>query len=330
MVTRQIEERVKTMKDALKVAGNTAKVLMFIVAMVICMAFFIASINETMAATPIQNVTITGENITLGDVFDGVKDKDADYVLAPAPLPNVTLTWDARTLNRVAKAFNLSWRAQGTDQIQIRRLASIVTEDMIEDAIISSLQQDGLNSKIDLDFVGAKPQIILPHDIEPTVTIVSSSYNESRQTFSATLRTADNQMKQFSGISSALIAVPVLKVPVRRDEMITRNMVKMMDIREGDLTDDMAINNNELIGMTPRKILRAGTPVSITSLKKPTIVNRGDLITMQLSNGPIQITAIAKAMESGTKGDIIRLMNMDSKRTLEAKVTGIREATVYN
>jgi len=318
------------MKQVIKVAGNTAKVLMFIAAMVICMAFFIASINESMAATPIQNVTVMDDNITLGDVFDGVKDKDAGYVLAPSPLPNVTLMWDARTLNRIAKAFKLSWRAQSTDQIQIRRLANIVTEDMIEDAIISSLENDGLNNKIDLDFVGAKPQIILPHDIEPTVTIVSSSYNESRQTFSATLRTADNQMKQFSGVSSALISVPVLKTPVRRDEMITRNMVKMIDIRENELSDDMAMKANELIGMTPRKILRAGTPISITGLKKPTIVNRGDLITMQLKNGPIQITAIAKAMESGTKGDIIRLMNMDSKRTLEARVTGIREATVYN
>jgi flagella basal body P-ring formation protein FlgA len=35
-------------------------------------------------------------------------------------------------------------------------------------------------------------------------------------------------------------------------------------------------------------------------------------------------------MENGTKGDMIRLINMDSKRTLEAKITGLREATVYN
>jgi flagella basal body P-ring formation protein FlgA len=51
---------------------------------------------------------------------------------------------------------------------------------------------------------------------------------------------------------------------------------------------------------------------------------------MQLKSGPIALTALAKAMENGTKGDMIRLINMDSKRTLEAKITGLREATVYN
>ncbi len=320
----------KTMKTALKYAGNTAKVLFFIAIMIVCMAAFIASINETLAAEPKKNVTITSDNITLGDVFEGVRDKDADYVLAPAPLPHVTLTWDARTLNRISKAFSLGWNSPATDQIQIRRLATIVTEDMIEDAIISSLNNDGLNGKIDLDFVGATPQIILPHDVDETVTVLSSSYNASRQTFSATLQTADNKIKQFSGVASPLVAVPVLKTPIRRGDMITRNMVKIIDVRQDYITDTMALNAEDLIGMTPRKILRADAPIDMIELSKPTIISRGDLVTMQLKNGPIQITAIAKAMESGVKGDIIRLMNMDSKRTLEAKVTGLREATVYN
>jgi flagella basal body P-ring formation protein FlgA len=59
------------------------------------------------------------------------------------------------------------------------------------------------------------------------------------------------------------------------------------------------------------------------------MVKRGDLVTMELNSGPIRVTAIAKAMENGTKGDIIRLVNMDSNRTLEAEVTGQRAAKVY-
>jgi flagella basal body P-ring formation protein FlgA len=318
------------MKTALKYAGNTAKVIFFITLMIICMAAFIASINETMAATPNQNVTVTGENITLGDVFDGVKAKDADFVLAPAPQPHKTLTWDARTLNRIAKAFSLNWRASGSDQIQIRRLANIVTEDMITKAVLADLKSEGLKNHMDLDFVGGNTDIILPHDIEPQITVISSSYNASRQTFSAALRLPDETVKNVSGVTYPLVTVPVLKTAVRRGDMITRNMVTSKKIRDDILTEDMALSASDLIGMTPRKIIRAGLPVEMRELAKPTIVERGDLITMQLNSGQINITAIAKAMESGTKGDIIRLMNMDSKRTLEARVTGIREATVLN
>jgi flagellar basal body P-ring formation protein FlgA len=314
----------------IKILPNMAKILLVLLIMVMSMAAFIASIHQAAAATPIQNVTITGDNITLGDVFSGIEGKDASFVLAPAPMPGTTLTWNANTLNRIANAFNLSWRAASSDTIQIRRLASIVTEDMIKNAIVESLTEQGMSKDQDLEFVGVSPQIILPHEIEPSVTVVSSSYNPDRQSFSATLRAADNSVTYFSGVAHSVATIPVLKTPLRRGDVITRNMITMIDIRENNVTDDMVIRADELIGMTPRKILRANAPVALSELDKPTMVQRGDLVTMQLKNGPIAITAIAKAMESGTKGDIIRLMNVGSKRVLEAQVTGLREASVLN
>ena len=317
-------ERVK------KYLPNAAKILLVIIVMVMSMAMFINSINQAMAAQPITNVTITGESITLGDVFSGVQDKDAGFVLAPAPQPNTVLTWDARTLNRVAQAFDLPWRASGSDQVKIRRLATIINEDDLQKAILQALKKDGLGAQVDLDFVGHEAQIILPHDLPPTIEVISSSYNQSRQTFSASVRTTDGAIRQFSGVAYPLVPVPVLATPARRGDIITRNMIKTINVRASDLSDDIIVHEESLIGMTPRRVLTTDAPVSITELDKPRMIDRGDLITMHYHKGPIKITAIAKAMESGTKGDIIRVMNVDSKRTLEAHVTGLREATVLN
>lgn len=313
----------------IKLLPNMVKILIAMLIMIVSMAMFIANIKTAMSATPIKEVTVTGENITLGDVFDGI-DRNANFILAPAPKPDTTLTWDAHTLNRVAKAFDLPWRAAATDQIHIRRLASLVSEDMVENAIASALREEGLNGSFDLDFVGSSPEIILPHEIEPAVTVESSSYNASRQTFSAKLRTPDGKLRQFSGVVHPLVSIPVLKTPVARGDIISRNMVSEMNVRSDYINDTIIVRADDLIGMTPRRILRANAAIDISELDKPVMVKRGDLVTMQLESGPISITAIAKAMESGTKGDIIRLMNVDSKRTLEAQVTGIREAKVFN
>jgi flagella basal body P-ring formation protein FlgA len=318
------------MKDFIKFAGNTAKVLAFVAVMIICMAYFIASINETMAATPAKNVTVTGANITVGDVFPDAPKRHAAFVLAPAPKPDTTLTWDAQTLNRIARSFNLNWRASVTDQVHIRRLASVIDENMIKDAIIESLSDEGLSHKNDLEFVGSSIEILLSHDLEPSVTVISSSYNQSRNTFSATLQTPDNRVRQFTGVAHAVVQIPVLNTPARRGDHIRQSMITMMDIREDMINDNMVLTSGELVNMSPRKIIRANAPITVKDLVKPTMVKRGDLVTMQLQKGPIQITALAKALQAGTKGDMIRLMNMDSKRTLEAKVTGLREATVYN
>tara|TARA_B100001750_G_C15511590_1_gene604072 strand:+ start:2056 stop:3012 length:957 start_codon:yes stop_codon:yes gene_type:complete len=313
----------------IKFLPNMAKILLAMTIMIVSMAMFIANINQANSATPIRDVTITGENITLGDVFDGVT-KNRDFVLAPAPRPDTVLTWDAATLNRVARAFDLPWRATATDQIHIRRLASLVSEDMLKKAIAAHLRDQGLTGAYDLDFVGAKPEIILPHDIEPSVEIQSASFNASRKTFSATVRTPDNKVKQFTGVANPLVTIPVLKTPLARGDVITKNMVGTTSIREDYVTDDMIVQAEDLIGMTPRRVVRANAAITLSDLDKPMMVKRGDLVTMELKNGPIAITAIAKAMENGTKGDIIRLMNVDSKRSLEAQVTGMREARIFN
>lgn len=307
---------------------NIAKVLVLISIMVLSMASFIASINAAKAASPISQVTITGENITLGDVFTDIT-KSADFVLAPAPRPGVTLTWDARTINRVADAFDLSWNASAGETIQIRRIATIVTSDMIKNAIKQSLAQKGAGSDVELEFLNAaSSEIILPHDIEPSIKVVSSSYNASRQTFSASLRTADDKVTDFTGITHAMVEIPVLKTGARRGETIGQNDIAMMPVRADFVTDAMIVSKSEVIGMTPRKIIRGNAPIARNDLDKPIMVERGELVTMNLSNGGIKITALAKALEAGTKGDVIRLMNIDSKRTIEAQITGTRTATV--
>ncbi len=312
-----------------KILPSAIKLILATIIMVFSMAAFIASINQANAATPKRDITITGDNITLGDVFDGIY-KNENYVLAPAPHPNTPITWDARTLNRLAKAFKLNWRPSSTDQITIRRLATVISEDMIKNAILNSFQNQNVNPNMDLEFVGADPTIILSHELAPTINVDTSSFNRERQTFSATLSTSGNKTFHYKGVAHKMVRIPVLKTAARRGDSIKQSMISMIDIRENYITDDIALHVDELLHMTPRKIVRANEPVKLSQLNKPIMVKRGDLVTMQLKSGPISLTALAKAMENGTKGDMIRLVNMDSKRTLEAQVTGLREATIYN
>ena len=306
---------------------NTAKLAIAIVIMILSMASFIASIQQAMAIEPVRNVTVTGDSITVGDIFPDI-DHDAGFVLAPAPHPHKPITWNARTLNRIADAFNLNWRAAGSDQVTINRLATIIQMDDLKNVISTALKADGLTMPHELEIANRAEPIILPHEYGPALNVTQASYNPSRQSFSATIVTEDGATHTLTGVAHGVTNIPVLKTTVARGETITRNMVTALRVRDDLLTDDMVLRENDLIGMTPRRILRPGTPVEESELAKPVLVKRGDLVTMQLERGPIQITALAKALESGTKDDVIRVMNMDSKRTLEAQITGIREARV--
>lgn len=315
---------------------NALKVILAVSVMVIAMMSFIASINKAMAASPRASVTVTDDVIRVGDVFQGVK-YNADFILAPAPLPGKELIWDARTLLRVATAFDLSWRpSSAMDHVSIRRMANMISMDMLKSEIKQAMAKEGVKGEFEIDFAnGSANQIILPHDVEPYVNILSFSFNPSRKTFSATVETpsaSDGKAVKTNIVGQAhpLVKIPVLKETSRRGETISRNDITMLAVRDNDITNDMVVSVNELVGMTPTRIIRGGMPVDRNDLNKPLLVNRGEMVTMKLSNGPIKVTAMARAMERGTKDDIIKLMNVDSKRTIEARITGLREAVVLN
>lgn len=313
---------------------NAIKVLLAVSIMVISMMSFIASINKAAAASPRPQVTVTDDVIRVGDVFEGVQ-YNADFVLAPAPLPGKELIWDSRTLLRVATAFDLPWRPSSvTDRVSIRRMANMISTAMLKSEIKHALAEKGVTGEFEVDFAnGTVSQIILPHDVDPYVNVTDFSFNPTRKTFTATIETPsanDGQSvkTQIVGQAHPLVNIPVLKSTARRGETISRNDITTLAVRQDDITSDFVVSVDELVGMTPARIVRGGMPVDRGDLNKPLLVNRGEMVTMRLNNGPIKVTATARAMERGTKGDIIKLMNVSSKRTVEAQITGLREAVV--
>ena len=71
-------------------------------------------------AIPKSDSVITHDQITLGDVFDGVT-ADADHYLAPAPELGKTITLGTYDLVRISDAFNLGWTPDGSTQHVARR-----------------------------------------------------------------------------------------------------------------------------------------------------------------------------------------------------------------
>lgn len=57
-------------------------------------------------------------------------------------------------------------------------------------------------------------------------------------------------------------------------------------------------------------------------LQKPQLVDRGEPVTITYRQGVLLLTAKGKAMQSGAKGDIVRVTNVNSSKTIDATVIG--------
>src|SRR4051794_25030171 len=69
-------------------------------------------------------------------------------------------------------------------------------------------------------------------------------------------------------------------------------------------------------------------PGGAPGLQQPQVVTKGSLVTMVLQQRSMTLTAQGKALEAGADGQVIRVVNTMSNRTVEAVVTGPNQVSV--
>jgi len=89
-----------------------------------------------------------------------------------------------------------------------------------------------------------------------------------------------------------------------------------------------AASRDHAVGMQMRRPMRAGQPLRTADLAKPDLVQRDQSVTVIYQSAGLYITARAKALDNGTEGDVISVLNPQSKRTVTGIVTGRAQVTV--
>ncbi|MFP4312704.1 MAG: flagellar basal body P-ring formation chaperone FlgA [Alphaproteobacteria bacterium] len=281
-----------------------------------------------------NNNVIEGSVITLGDIFYNLPANE-DKVLGPAPRPGAELVLDARTLLRVARALDLPWRpVDSSEFIVLERAATLITADEIENELIDAIKTSGYHGDFELSLPHNTTEIILPQDQPGTFEISDLDINSENDFFSAIIYApnADNplQTMRVSGKMHQVVNVPVLKDTLRNGHLIRARDIGYQKMRAKTLNHDVILSADELIGMTPRRMIFTDKPIKMSEIEAPQIVQRGQNITMIFKNGSMELTAMGKALENGAKGDLIRVVNASSSRTVSALVTAEKEVRIQN
>ncbi len=76
----------------------------------------------------------------------------------------------------------------------------------------------------------------------------------------------------------------------------------------------------EVSGRSLKRTLRRGQVVTPSMLKVMKTIKRGEQITILASAGPIEVRSRGKALKDGNPGDLIPVINLSSKKKLQARV----------
>ena len=77
-----------------------------------------------------------------------------------------------------------------------------------------------------------------------------------------------------------------------------------------------------------RKQLRAGQALKVADLAKPDLVQRDENVTLIYESTGLYLTIRGKALEGGTEGDVVNVLNLQSQRTVSGVVIGRRQVAI--
>lgn len=326
---------VKNITSLLKDSHFERLIIQVLMVAIISVFFLLSSATQQAQAVSLkQTATITGNMITLGDLFDDLQ-SDSERVLGPAPQPGQNMVLNARTLMRVAHAFNLPWRPKTSyDQITLRRDATIIDAEQISRTLKEELKNSGLNNSFKVNFYQAYPKIVLPGNMASSVDVKSVNIDRNNNRFSALLVAPNKenpiQTLEVSGEIVNTLMIPVVKDTLQSGDIIGKKLIDWIEIEERQLSSDTITSLEDLHNMTPRRVLFSGKPISSKEIIAPRLVERGSDVTMVYENGGMSLTAKGKALQGGSKGESIRVMNLASSRPVDAVITADRIVTIYN
>ena len=114
--------------------------------------------------------------------------------------------------------------------------------------------------------------------------------------------------------------VPVLNKPLERGMMITPSDIELVRLNMFKQPADVADNLEDVIGRAVKNRMGAGETLRKSLIDIPPLVTQGQKVTLHYRAGGLQATAGGTAIDDGLRGDVIRVRNDSSKKTLKAKI----------
>ncbi|MFA7430222.1 MAG: flagellar basal body P-ring formation chaperone FlgA [Rhodospirillaceae bacterium] len=282
---------------------------------------------------PRRTAEVSGEFVRLGDLFTGLGGQ-ADTVVAYAPTAGETMVFDHARLTSLAAEHGIVVQTLGgvPPEVAVSRAADTVTVDHVRAALRDALMAEGVTPGSEIELTTAvRPVAVAVGTLNP-IAVSEVQFDRRNGRFSAMVEMpvgAPNATRQrVSGQAYETIEVPVVLRPVNRDAVITDADIDWIKMRADRLQPGIATDSAEVIGMAARRSVRAGEPLRLRDLARPTLVARNELVTMVLTTSFMTLTSRGRALENGAIGDIVRIRNERSNKTVLGRVVDARTVVV--
>lgn len=280
-----------------------------------------------------RHVTVEGETVRLSDLFDGVP-SEQDKPILRAPELGKTVTLDMAYLTRLAQTEGLNWTPLSqSEQVSLSRASSLISAEEILAAVGRELTQKGMPTTAELEVSPPLTSIPIPAGTTPAIDVYDVTYSRTDGRFGVrvSIRPAQAAPIQLSlnGQAFETIDIPVLATSVTRGQVLESKDIGFTRQRLSSLQgSDVMTDFDQVLGKAARRVMHNGEVFRSRDLERPAMVTKGSIVTMVLKTPMMQLTAQGRALQDGAMGDVIKVQNPRSGKTVLGTVIESRTVAI--
>jgi flagella basal body P-ring formation protein FlgA len=316
---------------------NMRALLLAIALLAASSAPVLAQDGDDVISSPVlrANVSVSGDVVRIGDVIDNAG-SSAKIAIYRAPDLGTTGTLPAAQVIAALRAHQvIGVDTRDLKEIQVTRLARTVDGRDIELQVARALEhRSGLGDAANLSLTFDREVADLKLDSSNTGTMqpISAKYEPRNNRFDVSFEIANDNVAaptrlRFTGTAIETIEAAVLARNIDRNEVIKSSDVVVERRPRAEVGSDAA-TRDRAVGMQSRRQLRAGQALKTADLAKPDLVTRDQTVTLIYEASGLYLTIRGKALEGGTEGDVVSVLNLQSKRTVSGVVIGRGQVSI--
>jgi len=298
-----------------------------------CLIFSIAQACHGLEVTFRPSATVEGVSVSLADVADFDAKSDlaqalGSQIISPSPSPGQEILLQTDNLRQyltgtLSIPASVGWN--GPETIRIHRKGISVGPEKIQSIIAEFLQKHRKDlPEAEIRFTPASlplPFILPSGDL--TLEVIPSNPGILNSTSISLIFSVDGHVRKniaIAGHFEALASVAVAASSIQRGNIMTSEHIHV-------LARNIANNNSpcfdpqDIIGKKANRNIKEGSVIERAWVDTPPMVARGQMVKILLNKGEMHLATTGIANMNGTKDQVIRVQNINSKKLIYCRVT---------
>lgn len=272
-----------------------------------------------------SDVQVTGEIVTLGDMFEDAGAR-ASEALFRAPAPGTAgIVGIEAIVAATARIGFANFSLNGVTEVRVARLGIEVDERRLAILVEDDLRRRGILASdmiADTLFSHAVATMTAEAGPEPA-RLTSLRYLPNTGAFSARFEIAGHaEPLDLSGTIALMVEAPHLASPLPAGTVLQPADIVMRPVPANYAESAGAAPLEDLIGMALRRQSREGMLLKSSDIAEPELISRNETVTLYVRRGPLTLTVKGLALNGAVEGGDVRVLNQTTNKI----ITGVAVA----